>query len=193
PDSGAGVTTGALCGGGGSTPADISLGTKTITLKDHAHIRANLCKASSCSPTFINPDASKPKFVFVEGVINFENVTVNASSPGDVVFVSYSTSQTLSASKQCPSNSAAIRLGKASAGLEISAPKAYFIATNGMLCVDQTKFNDTVASLGGISGKDIYLSSNSGAVFTLTFNPDFPLSAIPLDLSWRASTLTRVY
>ncbi len=194
PDSGSGVTTAALCGGSGGAPADISLGTKTITLNDHMHIRANLCKATSCSPTFINPDASKPKFVFVEGVINFENVIVtSASSPGDVVFVSYSTSQILADSKQCPSNSAAIRLGKAAAGLEISAPKAYFIATNGMLCVDQTKFNATVASLGGISGKDIYLSSNSGAVFTLTFNPDFPLSAIPLDLSWRASTLTRVY
>jgi hypothetical protein len=192
PDSGAGVVTASSCGGSDPTPADLSLGNKTYTLNDHVHVRANLCKASSCTPKFINPDADSPKFVFVEGVINFERVTVDSSSPGEVIFISYSTSQTISASKQCPSNSAAIRLGKDGSN-SLLAPKAYFIATNGMLCVDQTKFDSGVQSLGGVSGKDIYLSSNSGATFELTFNPSFPLSSIPLDLSWRASNIKRVY
>lgn len=192
PDSGAGTVPASACGGSGSTPADINLGSKTITVNDNAHIRANLCKASACTPKFINPDASKPKFIFVEGVINFERVTVDSSSPGSIVFISYSTSQTLSNSKQCPSNAAAIRLGKDGSN-SLIAPKAYLIATNGMLCVDQTKFNDGVKSLGGISGKDIYLSSNSGTSFALTFDPDFPFTSIPLDLSWRASNVKRVY
>lgn len=192
PDTGAGTVPASSCGGVGSAPADLNLGNKTYTINDHAHIRANLCKASSCTPKFINPDASNPKFIFVEGVINFERVTVDSTSPGEVVFISYSTSQTIAASKQCPSNSAAIRLGKDGSN-SLLAPKAYFIATNGMLCVDQTKFDTGVQSLGGISGKDIYLSSNSGATFELTFNPSFPLSSIPLDLSWRASNIKRVY
>lgn len=192
PDSGAGTVTASLCGSGGSSPADLNLGNKTYTIKNHVHIRANLCKSSSCTPTFINPDANDPKFVFVEGAINFERVTVDSTSPGAIIFISYSTSQTLSDSKQCPSNAAAIRLGKDGSN-SMYAQKAYFIATNGMLCVDQTKFDPGVKSLGGISGKDIYLSSNSGATFELAFDPQFPLSSIPLDLSWRASGVKRVY
>lgn len=192
PDSGAGTVASSACGGSGSAPADLNLGSKTYTITDHAHIRANLCKSFNCTPKFINPDANKPKFIFVEGVINFERVTVDSSSPGDVIFISYSTSQTISGSKQCPSNSAAIRLGKDGSN-SLLAPNAYFVATNGMLCVDQTKFDTGVQSLGGISGKDIYLSSNSGATFELTFDPEFPLSSIPLDLSWRASNVKRVY
>lgn len=192
PDSGSGTVNASACAGSGSQPADLNLGSKTITLNDHAHIRAHLCKAYTCTPKFINPEASKPKFVFVEGVINFENVTVDDSSPGDVVFISYATSQTIGASKQCPSDSAAIRLGKDGSNALI-APKAYFIATNGMLCVDQTKFDTGTKSIGGVSGKDIYLSSISGAVFELTFNPEFPLQSIPLDLSWGATDVKRVY
>lgn len=192
PDSGAGTVPASSCGGSGSAPADLNLGSKTYTINDHAHVRAHLCKAYTCTPTFINPDADKPKFIFVEGVINFERVTVDSTSPGDIVFISYSTSQNIAASKQCPSDSAAIRLGKDGSN-SLLAPKAYFIATNGMLCVDQTKFDSGVKSLGGISGKDIYLSSNSGATFELTFSPEFPLSSIPLDLSWRASNVKRVY
>lgn len=192
PDSGSGVVTASSCGGSGSSPADLNLGNKTYTINDHAHIRANLCKSYTCTPKFINPDASVPKFIFVEGVINFERVTVDNTSPGEIIFISYSTSQTISASKQCPSNSAAIRLGKDGSN-SLVAPKAYFIATNGMLCVDQTKFDSGTKSLGGVSGKDIYLSSNSGATFELTFNPEFPLSSVPLDLSWRASNVKRVY
>lgn len=192
PDSGSGTIAASLCAGSGSSPADINLGNKTITLNDHAHIRAHLCKAYTCTPKFINPDATKPKFVFVEGVINFENVTADSTSPGDIIFISYATSQTIAASKQCPSDSAAIRLGKDGSN-SLIAPKAYFIATNGMLCVDQTKFDTGVKSIGGISGKDIYLSSVSGTTFELTFNPEFPLSSIPLDLSWGATDVKRVY
>lgn len=192
PDSGSGTVAASLCAGSGSSPADINLGNKTITLNDHAHIRAHLCKAYTCTPKFINPEASKPKFVFVEGVINFENITADDTSPGDIVFISYATSQTISASKQCPSDSAAIRLGKDGSN-SLIAPKAYFIATNGMLCIDQTKFDTGTKSIGGVSGKDIYLSSVSGTTFELTFNPEFPLSSIPLDLSWGATDVKRVY
>lgn len=204
PDSGAGTVPASQCGGAGTAPADLNLGTKTYTIKDHVHIRANLCKATACKPTFVNPDAGTTKFIFVEGVINFENVYVSNGvsypntgtaptvSPGNIVFISYSTSQNLQDSKQCPSNSAAIRIGKDGSN-SIFAPNAYFIATNGMLCIDQTKFTTGVRSLGGISGKDIYISSNSGASFELTFNPEFPLDSVPLDLSWRASNVKRVY
>jgi hypothetical protein len=200
PDSGSGTVTGALCAGSGSQPADINLGAKIITLNDHVHLRANICKNYSCTPTFINPDPNNPKFVFVEGVINFQNVTVsdnplppaNKRSPGDVIFISYATSQNIPGSKQCPSNSAAIRLGKDGSN-SLDAPKAYFIATNGMLCVDQTKFDSDAKTIGGVSGKDIYLSSISGATFELTFNPEFPLQTIPLDLSWGAVNVKRVY
>lgn len=192
PDNGAGTATAALCGGSGTSPADLSLGSKTYTIKDHTHIRANLCKASSCTPKFINPDATIPKFVFVEGIINFERVTVDNTSPGEIIFISYSTSQTIPGSNQCPSNSAAIRLGKDGSN-SLLAPKAYFIATNGMLCIDQTKFDTGVKSLGGLSGKDIYLSSNSGATYEIEFNPQFPVSTIPLDLAWRAANVKRVY
>lgn len=192
PDNGSGTVSASSCAGTGTGAADINLGNKTITLNDHAHVRAHLCKSYNCTPTFINPDADNPKFVFVEGVINFENITVDATSPGDIIFVSYATSQNIPASKQCPSDSAAIRLGKDGSN-SLVAPKAYFIATNGMLCVDQTKFDTGTRSIGGISGKDIYLSSISGAVFELTFNPEFPLSSIPLDLSWGATDVRRVY
>lgn len=192
PDNGSGTTTAGQCGGSGSGQADLSLGSKTYTINDHVHLRAHLCKATSCTPTFINPDASTPKFIFVEGIINFERVALDSSSPGEIIFISYSTSQTVPASKQCPSNAAAIRLGKDGSN-SLVAPKSYFIATNGMLCVDQTKFDNGVKSLGGISGKDIYLSSNSGASFELTFNPEFPLTSVPLDISWRATNLLRVY
>lgn len=204
PDDGTGTALASACGGSGAAQADISLGNKTITLKDHAHIRANLCKATACKPTFVNPDAGTTKFLFVEGVINFENVYVSNGvsypnggtaptvSPGNIVFISYSTSQTLSGSKQCPSNAAAIRFGQAGAD-SIFAPNGYFISTNGMMCIDQTKYATDIRSLGGISGKDIYISSNSGGVFELTFNPQFPLTNVPLDLSWRAAGVKRVY
>ena len=192
PDTGAGTASASACGGSGSAPADLNLGSKTYVIKDHVHVRAHFCKASDCTPTFINPDAGTTKFVFIEGVMNFQNIKIDSSSPGNIIFISYSTSQSLSDSKQCPSNSAAIRLGK-DGSISLYAPKAYFIATNGMLCLDQTKFDSGVKSLGGISGKDIYISSNSGATFELAFNPEFPLSTVPLDLSWRSTNIKRVY
>jgi hypothetical protein len=204
PDSGTGTALASTCGGSGGSQADINLGSKVVTLKDHAHLRANLCKASSCKPTFVNPDTGTTKFLFVEGVINFENLYVSNGvgypnggtappvSSGNIVFISYSTSQNIPASKQCPSNAASIRLGKDGAN-SLFAPNAYFISTNGMMCIDQTKYATDIRSLGGISGKDIYISSNSGGVFELTFNPQFPLTNVPLDLSWRAAGVKRVY
>ena len=204
PDTNAGVVAAFACTGSGSAtgsgPADLNLGTdRTYTIYNHAHVRANLCKAYVCTPRFKNPDAGTTKFIFVEGVVNFENVIADDDpaspnySPGSVVFISYSTNQAISASAQCPSSQASIRIGKATGSREILAPRAYFIAINGTLCIDQSKFTANRSTLGGVSGKDIYISSNSGGSFYLTFNPNFPLSQIPLDLTWRSANLKRLY
>ena len=50
-------------------------------------MRANLCAASACKPTFYNPD-STPKYIFVEGTINFNGVA-SASGSGPIVLISY--------------------------------------------------------------------------------------------------------
>ena len=65
-----------------------------------------------------------------------------------------------------------------------NAPAAYLLATNG-ICLYQTKF-DANPALGGLGGKNIYVSSNSGNPFDLYLDPNFPVSAIPIDLAWRA-------
>lgn len=195
PDTNDGVIDAFACTFSGSAiapnKADLNLSNRTYIIKDHVHVRAHLCRNYTCTPTFKNPD-NDTKFIFVEGVINFQNITVDDNSVGNIAFISYSTSQTIAGSKQCPSNLAAIRIGKDGSNA-VNAPKAYFIAVNGMLCIDQTKFLNGAASLGGISGKDLYISSNSGGVFYLTFNPQFPLSDIPLDLAWRTGNIKRLY
>jgi len=81
PDSSSNIA--ATCG----TSGDVSLGSNTYTIRDHVHIRANLCAASACSPTFNNPDATL-KYIFVEGTINFDSVTTSVGS-GPIVFVTY--------------------------------------------------------------------------------------------------------
>ncbi len=195
PDTLSGVATGVApsCGNGG----DLNLGERTIVLDDHAHVRGHFCKNSDqCRPKFINPDSAHPKFVFVEGVINFKNVTVKEpESPGDVVLISYSPAISGVAGvngSKCNGNVVSIHFNNDGSN-NVVAPNLYVISTVGTVCIDQTKFPSTSDALGGISGHDLVVSSNSGTVFTLAFNPEFPVSEIPVDLSWRATHTKRLY
>lgn len=172
PDSGSGVSS--SCG----TTGDLSLGSKTFNITDNVHIRANLCRTTACNPTFNNTSGSL-KFVFIEGTINFTSVqTASGSSP--LVFITYGADPGLQS--KCPYGDSIFMSNNGSSG--INAPAAYFLATNG-LCIYQPKFNGSPA-LGGLGGKNLYISSNSGSPYDLALDPNFPVSSIPVDLSWRA-------
>lgn len=180
PDSGSNIDT--ACG----TSGNLQLATGQYNIKDHVHVRANFCSTTACTPTFNNPDATI-KFVFIEGSINFDNV-ITASTSGPIVFISYGTDPA-SKTSVCPLGGS-IYIGKASGSEEINAPDAYFLATNGV-CINQAKFGASPA-LGGLSGKNIYISSNSGTPFDLKLDPIFPTDQIPVDLSWRAIRYRRL-
>lgn len=177
PDSSSGVST--SCG----TSGDLALGSGEYDLSTNVHIRANLCAASACTPTFKNTTASLI-FVFVEGTINFDNVT-SASGSGPIAFVAYGADPASKASV-CPYGGA-VYLGKNGT---LSAPAIYFLAING-LCIDKTRFGSAPA-LGGIAGKNLYVSSNSGTPFDLQMDNGFPASQIPIDLAWRAARYERL-
>lgn len=177
PDSSSGVAS--SCG----TSGDLNLATGQYNIKDHVHIRANLCGSSGCTPTFNNPDASI-KFVFIEGTINFSSVQTAAGS-GPLVFISYGTDPA-ALSSVCPYGGS-IYTGNSGT---TTAPKLYLIATNG-ICLDKTKF-DAISALGGISGKNIYIATNSGSPFDLGLDPTYPVDQIPVDLSWRAVRYRRL-
>lgn len=181
PDSGTGVAS--TCG----TSGDINLGDYTYNIRDHVHVRANFCANFSCKPTFNNPDsgAAGIKFVFVEGTVNFAAL-YTAPGSGPIVFV-VSGSDPASKTSACPTGGAAY-IG--SSNSNSSAPAAYFVVTNGF-CVDKTKFGVN-PGLGGISAKNIYLSSNPGNPFDLNLDPNFPTSAIPVDLAWKAVRYKRI-
>lgn len=180
PDSGSNVST--SCG----TSGDLSLATGQYTIKDHVHIRANLCAASACTPTFYNPDsgAAGIKFIFVEGSVNFGSVQTAAGS-GPIVMVVYG-SDPSGISNECP-DGGAIHLSNSG---NTSAPALYLLAING-LCLDKTKFS-TAQALGGVSGKNIYIATNSGTPFDLGLDPTFPSSSIPVDLAWKATRYRRL-
>lgn len=179
PDSSSNIST--SCGSSG----DLALGSNQYDITDNTHVRANLCAASACNPTFNNPD-STPKYIFVEGTINFTGVA-SAPGSGPVVLVSYGADPASKAS-DCPLGGA-VYLGSSGSN-NVNAPQIYFIANNG-LCFDKTKFGGT-PSFGGISGKNIFISTNSGNPFDPTLNTDFPLSTVPIDLSWHASRYRRL-
>jgi len=164
------------CGNDGS----IDLDSKQLNILDHAHLRADLCADNGCEPTFYNPDtgAENTKFVFIEGWINFDQITT-APGSGPIVFVSYGTDPA-SKTSRCPLGGS-IFLGNSG---NTSAPAAFLLATNG-ICLDRTRFGSEPA-LGGISGKNVYISSNPGTPFDLELDPTFPVDEIPIDLSWRA-------
>lgn len=180
PDSASGIST--SCG----TSGDIALGSGTYNIKDNVHIRANLCKGSSCFPKFYNPDqgASGIKYVFVEGVINFGSLNSIAGS-GPIVFIAYG-ADTGTKTGMCPLGDS-VYLGHDDT---TSAPAIYLLATNG-LCIEKTKFNSALA-LGGIGGKNIYIESNPGTPWDLALDPAFPTSSIPIDLSWKAAAYRRL-
>lgn len=180
PDNGSNVST--SCG----TSGDIDLGSNTYTIRNHAHIRANLCAASGCNPTFNNPDtgASNTKFVFVEGTINFNSVQTSSGS-GPIVFIAYGADPASKASV-CPLGGS-IYLGNSS---NSTAPGLFFLASNG-ICLDKTKFGAAPA-LGGIGGKNIFVATNPGTPFDLELDKTFPVQSIPIDLSWRAMRYQRL-
>lgn len=181
PDSGSGAA--ASCG----TSGTLNLGTSTYVINDHAHVRANLCNnAQSCNPTFNNTSGSI-KYIFVEGSINFKGLsTVSGSSP--IVFVAYGGDPS-DVTGPCPLGGA-IYLGQAGSNT-VTAPAAYFIAVNGGICLDKTKFGLTRA-MGGVSGKNVYIATNSGTPFDLSFDPTFPVDQIPVNLSWKAAQYQRL-
>lgn len=169
------------CGSAG----DVDLGTDTYNLNDHAHIRADFCKSNICKPTFNNPD-STTKFLFVEGTINFEEVTT-ASGSGPIVMVVYG-ADPASKTSDCPLGGA-VYLGNKGNTATI-APDLFILGMNGV-CLDKTKFNAD-DSLGGLAGKNLYIATNSGTPKDLGFNLDFPVSEIPIDLSWKAAQYRRL-
>jgi hypothetical protein len=171
PDSGSGVST--SCG----TSGDLALGTNQYNILDNVHIRANLCAATACKPTFYNPSTTT-RYIFVEGSVNFDQL-LTASGSGPLVLISYG-SDPASKAGNCPYGGS-IFLGN---GGNTNAPAMYLLATNG-ICLYQTKFAARPA-LGGLGGKNIYIATNSGTPFDLGVSTSFPVSDIPLDLSWRA-------
>lgn len=182
PDSGSNISS--SCG----TSGDLALGSNQYNILDHVHVRANFCASSACSPTFYNPDtgAAGIKFVFIEGTVNFDSVKTAAGS-GPIVFVIYG-ADPASLSGACPLGGA-MHIGNNGSN-STSAPALYLLAING-LCLDQTKFGSSSA-LGGISGKNIYIATNSGTPFDLTMDSSFPVSSIPIDLAWRAVRYQRL-
>jgi hypothetical protein len=180
PDNGSNVS--ASCG----TSGDLYLASGQYTIKDHVHLRANLCVASACTPTFYNPDsgAAGIKFIFIEGTANFDSLQTAVGS-GPIVIVTYG-ADPASKTGDCPIGGS-LFLGN---GGNTSAPAAYLLALNG-LCLYQTKFSTAVA-LGGVSGKNIYISTNSGTPFDLGVDTQFPVSSIPVDLAWRAARYRRL-
>lgn len=170
PDSGSGVAP--TCG----TSGDINLGSNTYVINDNVHIRANLCAASGCSPTFNNPSTTT-RYIFVEGTANF-NALQTTSGSGPIIFITYGTDPA-SKTSVCP-DGGSLYLGN---GGNTSAPAMYLLATNG-ICFDKTKFGSAPA-LGGVGGKNIYIATNSGTPFDLSMDPNFPVNQIPIDLAWR--------
>jgi len=179
PDSGSNVSS--SCG----TAGDLALGSNQYNITDNVHVRANFCAASACNPTFYNPD-SAVKYMFVEGTINFTGVTT-ASGSGPIVLVSYGADPASKVSV-CPLGGA-IYMGSGGNNV-VNAPQMYFLANNG-LCFDKTKFGAN-PSFGGVSGKNIYISTNSGTPFDPSLNSSFPLSAIPTDLAYHAARYRRL-
>jgi hypothetical protein len=180
PDNGSGIIS--SCG----TSGNIQLDQGQYNIKNNAHIRANLCATTACKPTFYNPDqgAAGIKFVFIEGSVNFDSIhTANGSGP--IVFVIYGPDPS-SKTGDCPLGGSFF-LGN---GGNTSAPALYVLTQNGA-CFYQTKF-DTRPALGGVTGKNIYIATNSGTPFDLGLDPSFPTSSIPINLSWKASLYRRV-
>jgi hypothetical protein len=177
PDSSSNISS--SCG----TSGDISLGSNTYTINDNVHLRSNLCAATQCNPTFNNPTGSI-KYIFVEGTINFGSVNAPATS-GPIAFITYG-ADPASMTSVCPYGGS-IYVGNTN---NSSAPDLYFLASNG-ICLDKTKFSTTPA-LGGLGGKNVYVATNPGTPKDLALDPNFPVSSVPINLSWRAVRYERL-
>jgi len=176
PDSASNVST--SCGAGGS----LELGTAQYNITDNVHLRANMCAAAACTPVFNNPTATT-KYIFVEGTVNFDGVST-ATGSGPIVLIVYGADPASKASV-CPLGGA-VYIGNGT----ITAPNMYFLSING-LCFDKSKFGGN-PSFGGVSGKNIYVSTSPGTPFDPSLNTTFPFSDIPIDLSWHAALYRRV-
>lgn len=177
PDSSSTIS--ATCG----TKGDLNLGSGQFNITDNVHLRANLCAASACTPTFYNPSTTL-RYVFVEGSVNFNSIQAPSNS-GPIAFIIYGADPSSKAGI-CPYGGAAY-LGNAGT---TSAADIYLLALNGV-CLDKTKFS-TNPALGGIAGKNIYIATNPGSPFDLALDPNFPVSQIPTNLTWRAVQYQRL-
>lgn len=180
PSSGSDISN--ACG----TSGDVNLGNGQYTIKNNVHIRANLCAASACTPKFYNPDSGSAgiKYIFVEGTVNFDSVQTVAGS-GPIVIIAYG-SDPASKTSVCPYGGS-IYMGNNG---NTSAPALYLLASNG-ICLNKTKYGSAPA-LGGLSGKNIFVSTNPGTPFDLELDPAFPTSSIPINLSWRVTSYQRL-
>jgi hypothetical protein len=177
PDSSSNIS--ASCGNSG----DLSLATGQYNITDNVHIRANLCAASACTPTFYNPTGAV-KYMFIEGAVNFNSLQTAAGS-GPIILISYG-ADPASKTSVCPLGGA-IYIGNTG---NTSAPAMYLLANNGV-CMDKTKFS-TSPALGGLSGKNVYIATNPGTPFDLKLDTSFDTSSIPIDLSWHADRYRRL-
>lgn len=178
PDANSNVSS--SCGNSG----DLALGSATYNITDNVHIRANLCAATACTPTFNNPTAT-PVYMFVEGSVNFDGVQT-APGSGPIVMIVYGTDPS-SKTGVCPYGGA-MYIGNGGVTL---APKMYFVSMNG-LCLDKTKLSTDNPSFGGLSGKNIYISTNPGSPYAITLDSTFPTSSVPVNLAWHASHYRRL-
>ncbi|MEK7059644.1 MAG: hypothetical protein AAB971_02720 [Patescibacteria group bacterium] len=180
PNSGSNISL--LCGLFGSL-GDLGLGNGQYNINDNVHIRGSICFLIACNVTFNNPDPTL-KWVFIEGGVNFASLQTVAGS-GPIVLVVYG-SDPFTKIFSCPYGGAAY-LGNSGT---TNAPALYLLSMNGV-CIDKTKFGASPA-LGGLSGKNIFVASNPGTPFDLKLDPAFPVSQIPIDLSWRAIRYQRL-
>jgi hypothetical protein len=165
------------------TSGDLALSAGQYNITDNVHLRASLCAASGCSPTFYNP-TSTTRYIFVEGSVNFDSIQTAAGS-GPIILISYGADPASKVSI-CPLGGA-IYLGNTG---NTSAPAMYFLANNG-ICLDKTKFS-TSPALGGLSGKNISIQTNTGSPFDLNLDTAFDSSKVPINLSWHAARYRRL-
>jgi hypothetical protein len=166
----------------------LDLGTDVqYNINQNVHIRASLCSNAPCNPIFYNPSTTT-RYIFVEGTINFEQIR-NASGSGPIVFVAYG-SDPSNLTSVCPEGGA-VRVGQ-QGSRNTSAPQIFLLAANGGLCMDGTKFASNY-SLGGVSGKNLYIATNSGTPFDLGLNPNFPISDVPVNLTFKATQFQRIF
>lgn len=123
--------------------------------------------------------------MFVEGSVNFDAVSTLSGS-GPIVMVVYGTDPS-SKTSVCPYGGATY-IGNGGTTL---APKMYFVSMNG-LCLDKTKLSTNNPSFGGLSGKNIYISSSPGSPYAITLDSTFPVSSVPVNLAWHASLYRRL-